>query len=80
MNKKPNGFVCHHTCFLSDKRGLQMKSQTNAGKRCRVRAVFFFFGTGRRSRVCLRLKTVVAPRHRVKALPEMDEVFIFRTP
>lgn len=42
MNKKPNGFVCHHTCFLSDKRGLQMKSQTNAGKRCRVRAVFFF--------------------------------------
>lgn len=43
MNKKPNGFVCHHTCFLSDKQGLQMKSQTNAGKRSRVRAVFFFF-------------------------------------
>lgn len=80
MNKKPNGFVCHHTSFLSDKWGLQMKSQTNAGKRSRVRAVFFFFGTGWRSRVCLHLKIVVAPTHCVKALPEMGEVFIFRTP
>lgn len=43
----------------------------------------FFFGTGRQersSRVCVRLKTAVAPRHRVKAFSEMGEVVIFRPP